>query len=125
MTMEIGAVVVPAGLAAGAGNAEGSTAIKWPATVAPAALAQATVAATAEPTISAEAVKTAARALEAHARSLQSSLEFSIDEATDRVVVIVRDVSTGNIVRQIPDKEALWLAAHLDQAGSALLSSEA
>lgn len=125
MTMEIGAVAVLRSVTAGTLAAEGSAAINSPATVVPAAVTPAAAAAESEPAILAEAVKTAARALEAHARSLQSSLEFSIDEATDRVVVIVRDVSTGNIVRQIPDKEALWLAAHLDQAGSALFCSEA
>jgi flagellar protein FlaG len=44
----------------------------------------------------------------------QSSLSFSVDEATGRTVVRVTRSSTGELVRQIPSAEALAIAASLE-----------
>ncbi len=48
-------------------------------------------------------------------QTLERKLNFSIDEATERVVVKVIDENTGEIVRQVPPQEMLRIAAHLKQ----------
>ncbi len=48
-------------------------------------------------------------------QSLKRKLNFSIDEATERVVVKIIDEDTGEIVRQVPPQEMLRIAAHLKQ----------
>jgi|GEM_PF-2606572 len=42
-------------------------------------------------------------------------LEFSIDPATKESVVQVVDTATGDVIRQIPSKEALAIASSIDQ----------
>ncbi len=46
---------------------------------------------------------------------LKRKLNFSIDEATERVVVKVIDEETGEVVRQVPPSEMLRISAHLKQ----------
>jgi len=48
-------------------------------------------------------------------QNLKRRLNFSIDEATERVVVKIIDEDTGEIVRQVPPQEMLRIAAHLKQ----------
>lgn len=46
---------------------------------------------------------------------LNRKLDFTIDEATEKVVVSVLDGETGEVVRQIPPDEMLRISAHLKQ----------
>ena len=48
--------------------------------------------------------------LESYLRSVGRSLQFSIDSESGRTVVSVRDSSTGDLIRQIPNDEAMRLA---------------
>lgn len=51
-------------------------------------------------------------------RAMQSSghnLKFSVDPDTKRSVVQVVDSDTGDLIRQIPSKEALAIANSIDQ----------
>ena len=41
------------------------------------------------------------------------SLNFSVDEAADYVVVKIRDANNGEVVRQIPNETVLRLSANL------------
>lgn len=66
------------------------------------------------------AVRNAAQQLESYLRSVGRQLVFRVDEQTGTTVVSVRDASTGELIRQIPNEEALRLARHL-QAGNAVL----
>lgn len=50
------------------------------------------------------------------AASANRQLNFSIDSATDRVVVKVVDGNTGEVVRQIPSEEMLKLAADIAES---------
>lgn len=43
-----------------------------------------------------------------------TDLQFSVHGASGKVMIIVRDEDSGEIVREIPRKEALDLAAKLD-----------
>jgi flagellar protein FlaG len=42
-------------------------------------------------------------------------LQFSVHKATGRVMVTVRDETTGEVIREIPPSEILNLAARLEQ----------
>jgi flagellar protein FlaG len=51
-------------------------------------------------------------------RAMQASnhdLEFSVDSATKVPVVRVVDTQTGDVIRQIPSKEALAIASSIDE----------
>lgn len=50
-------------------------------------------------------------------------LNFSIDEATKRIVVKVIDENTDEVVRQIPTEEMLKLAAHFKNTNSLIYDS--
>lgn len=63
-------------------------------------------------------------------QSLQRELKFSVDEASGRTVITVRDTETDEIVRQIPAEEAVRLAQRLednqaDATKGLLLASQA
>jgi len=62
---------------------------------------------------SAEAVKQAARQLEAFMQSMNRYLEFRVDEDSGRTVVTVKDKTTGETIRQIPSEEIMRLAQNL------------
>lgn len=49
-------------------------------------------------------------------RESARSLSFDYDEVTRRAVIVVRDASTGEIVRQFPSEEALAVARRLTEA---------
>ncbi len=42
-------------------------------------------------------------------------LQFSVHEASGQVMVVVREGSTGKLIREIPPKEVLDLAAKFDE----------
>lgn len=70
-------------------------------------------------------VEMAAVKLEAHLLGMGRSLEFRVDSQTNTMIVMVRDKDSGEVIRQMPSEEALWLAQHLDVASSFLLNTSA
>lgn len=52
-------------------------------------------------------------------------LAFSIDDATEKLVVHITDASTGELIRQLPSEEALAIARSLDKLQGLLLKQEA
>lgn len=50
------------------------------------------------------------------------NLNFSMDEAIDRVVVTVRHSQTGEVIRQIPDETVLRVAHNLENVRGMLLN---
>ena len=46
---------------------------------------------------------------------LKRTLNFSVDQGTDRIVVKIVDEESGEVVRQVPPQEMLRIAAHLKQ----------
>lgn len=52
-------------------------------------------------------------------------LAFSIDDATEKLVVRITDASTGELIRQLPSEEALAIARSLDKLQGLLLKQEA
>ncbi len=64
-----------------------------------------------------ERVRAAAQQLDRFIKSSARNLEFRVDEKSGEVVVSVRDSSTGEVIRQIPNEETLRIAERLaDQA---------
>ena len=59
--------------------------------------------------------------LESYLRSVGRSLQFSIDSESGRTVISVRDSSTGDLIRQIPNAEAMRLSQSLGSQPSALI----
>ena len=57
-----------------------------------------------------EVVRKAASDLNKFAKLIQTSLKFSVDEASGRSIITVTDTQTGDVIRQIPAKEILAVA---------------
>jgi flagellar protein FlaG len=72
-----------------------------------------------------QAVQQAARQLETHMLGMGNALEFRVDHDTHTTVVTIRDKKSGDVIRQMPSEEALWLAQNLDKITSSLLSTSA
>jgi flagellar protein FlaG len=49
------------------------------------------------------------------------NLEFRVDDSTGRTVISVRDTHTGELIRQIPNEEALDMAQRLSANSGTLL----
>ncbi len=68
-----------------------------------------------------DALKAAAQQIESYLKSTGRELRFRVDEDTGRTVVTVRDSATGEVVRQIPNDEALRLAHSLGNQPNVLV----
>ena len=68
-----------------------------------------------------ETTAAVAEQLESYLRSIGRSVQFSIDSASGRTVVSVRDAATGDVIRQMPSEEALRLAQALGSGSSSLV----
>jgi flagellar protein FlaG len=68
-----------------------------------------------------EQVKAAAKQIEAYLKSVGRELEFRVDDDTGRTVITVRDVESGEVIRQIPGDETLRLARLLGAYSQALI----
>ncbi|MFJ2362841.1 flagellar protein FlaG [Pseudomonas sp. NPDC087697] len=72
----------------------------------------------------ADKLKVAVQEIEKFVQSIKRNLEFSIDEASGKVVVKVIATATGEVVRQIPSEEALKLADSLNTASNVLFNAK-
>jgi flagellar protein FlaG len=70
-------------------------------------------------------LKMAVQEIEKFVQSIKRNLEFSIDEASGKVVVKVIATESGEVVRQIPSEEALKLAESLTTASNVLFDAKA
>ena len=68
-----------------------------------------------------EVMKAVAHQIESYLKANGRDLQFSVDQETGRTVVTVRDSSTGEVIRQIPDIEALRIAQSLGSHPGTLL----
>lgn len=68
-----------------------------------------------------EAIKGINKAIQA----LSQNVEFTIDEDTDRAIVMVVDQQTKEVIRQMPSKEALEIAKALDRVQGLILRQQA
>ncbi|MBC3917347.1 flagellar protein FlaG [Undibacterium sp. CY18W] len=58
-------------------------------------------------------------------QSLSQSLEFSVEEHSNKVVVKVVDQQTKEVLRQIPSEEALEISRSLDKLQGLLIKQQA
>ncbi|MFZ6755927.1 flagellar protein FlaG [Undibacterium sp. Ji50W] len=58
-------------------------------------------------------------------QSLSQSLEFSVEEHSNKVVVKVIDQQTKEVLRQIPSEEALEISRSLDKLQGLLIKQQA
>lgn len=70
-------------------------------------------------------LKMAVQEIEKFVQSIKRNLEFSIDEASGKVVVKVIATASGEVVRQIPSEEVLKLAESLTTASNVLFDAKA
>lgn len=73
------------------------------------------------PDVSREVMRAVARQIESYLRANGRDLQFSVDEESGKTVVTVRDKATGEVIRQIPDAEALRISQALGQQPNALI----
>jgi flagellar protein FlaG len=78
-----------------------------------------------EPPPTAKALQSAVEQLRSYMKSVDRAVEFKIDSTTGTTVVTVTDTDSGELIRQIPSPEVLWLAQHIDTKRSALLNTVA
>lgn len=58
-------------------------------------------------------------------KSTSSSLQFSVDKTSGRIIVKVVDQETGDVIRQIPSEETLAIASNLDAHQGVIIQSKA
>ncbi|GAD61357.1 MULTISPECIES: flagellar protein FlaG [Pseudomonadaceae] len=87
--------------------------------------AAAQVAAGEKATVSREQVESAVSTIQEFVQSVRRNVNFTLEDASGRVVVKVTDASSGDIIRQIPSEEALQLAESLEEVRSLLFKAEA
>ncbi|WP_108947163.1 flagellar protein FlaG [Shewanella halifaxensis] len=72
-----------------------------------------------------EALKSVTDELNDMMSLMRKGLAFKVDEESGQSIVSVLDVDTGNVIRQIPNEEALELAQKLAEVAGSLLKTEA
>jgi flagellar protein FlaG len=70
-------------------------------------------------------VEQARASIERFVRSMKRELEFTVDEASGRTVITVRNKETGEVIRQIPSEEVIALARAYAEGQPVLLDSQA
>lgn len=76
------------------------------------------------PSVSPEDVAKAAEGVNAFLRSSGSHVQFAVHEATKRMMVEVIDDATQEVIRTIPSKELLDLAARIGEMVGTLLDTK-
>ncbi|AVT48905.1 flagellar protein FlaG [Shewanella baltica] len=74
--------------------------------------------------VDAEALQKAVKEIAASMNLMQKGLAFNIDEDSGVQVVKVIDEQTGDLIRQIPNEEALDIAKKLSEVAGLLMKTE-
>lgn len=69
-----------------------------------------------------EELHKAVKELNEYVKSMGRGLSFHLDNESGRQVITVREVSSGEIIRQIPDEQMLEVARELAARGSGLIA---
>jgi len=96
-----------------------------PAPNVPATSPVATHATASPPAESAESLRAAVAAINRAAKSLNTSVQLSLDARSGRAIVRVVDTETGQLIRQIPTEEVLELRRALDRIAGMLINQTA
>ena len=87
--------------------------------------AAAQVAAGEKVTVSREQVESAVSTIQEFVQSVRRNVNFTLEDASERVVVKVTDADSGDVIRQIPSEEALQMAENLEEVRSLLFNAKA
>jgi len=74
---------------------------------------------------SSENLQAAARTIDTFVRDMGRSLDFRVDSSSGKQIVRVSNPQTGEVVRQIPNEEAVQIARSLNYLQSVLVSIKA
>jgi flagellar protein FlaG len=74
---------------------------------------------------SSENIQAAARTIDSFVRDMGRSLDFRVDSSSGKQIVRVSNPQTGEVVRQIPNEEAVQIARSLNYLQSVLVSIKA
>ena len=77
------------------------------------------------PVETASSVREAVSAINRAAKSLNNSIQLSLDDRSGRAIVRVVDSETGQLIRQIPTEEVLDLRRALDKIAGLLINRTA
>ncbi len=66
-----------------------------------------------QPRFTRENLNDAVEMLNAAAKTVNNRIAFSVDEKTDRIVMRVLDANNNEVIREIPPKEVIRLAAQI------------
>lgn len=69
-------------------------------------------------------VQEVAERIESYLKDVNRALEFSVDAASGRTVVTVRDAESGDLIRQIPNEEVLRFAQLAEEQTIVLLNEK-
>ncbi|MCG8432437.1 MAG: flagellar protein FlaG [Gammaproteobacteria bacterium] len=69
-------------------------------------------------------VEDAVAQLNEYMQSIRREIHFMIDGNSERPIIRVIDVQTGDTIRQIPPEEILQIARHLDSKGLHLFDNQ-
>lgn len=78
-----------------------------------------------EPAPTADQLTQALKSINSVLQVRSQDLEFSVDHESARTIVTVTDKNTGDVIRQMPTKEALEIAKALDHLQSLLIRQTA
>jgi len=87
--------------------------------------AQAQAAVPAQEPLHSDTVRKAAGQINDFLKSSSSSLQFSVDDSSSKVVVRIVDSQTNELIRQIPSEEMLAISKSLDQMIGLLIKQKA
>ena len=69
-----------------------------------------------------ERMQAVAQQMRDYLRSNGRDLEFRVDADTDAMVITVREAASGEVIRQIPNEEALQMRRYLDEWSGTFLN---
>jgi flagellar protein FlaG len=69
-----------------------------------------------------ERMQAVAQQMRDYLRSNGRDLEFRVDADTDSMVITVREAASGEVIRQIPNEEALQMRRYLDEWSGTFLN---
>jgi flagellar protein FlaG len=79
----------------------------------------------AAPPVEPRKIESVTRQIDSYLRSMNKSLQFSVDKVTGETVVSIRDDETGEVIRQVPGEDALRIAQSIEDTLSAMLDEKA
>lgn len=77
------------------------------------------------PPVEIHRIESVTRQIDSFLRSINTSLQFRLDESTGQMVVSICDAETGEVIRQVPGEEALRIAQNIEARLNGMLDETA